>query len=146
MLRTAIAFFATLSMFFSSAVNAELAIIVHPGADTGAIDAQKIRRIFLGERNSFPNGLYAVPYNHVVGSPDRKAFFSLVLNMTESGHSRHWSRKISANGSHSPNELSSHQDVLESIAATPGSIAYIDANAVDDSVKVILTISDFNGV
>lgn len=133
-------------LFISTAANADLAIISHPDSDTGKLDAQKVRKIFLGERQKFPNGLHAVPYNHSVGSPDRKEFFSLVLNMAEKNHSRHWKRKVSTGAGNSPTELHSHEAVLESIANTPGSIGYIDASKVDDSVKVLFTISDFDAV
>lgn len=139
-------FVASLILVLTGSAYADIAIISHPDTDTGEIDTQKVRKIFLGERKSFPNGHYAKPLHHVTGSPDRKEFFSLVLSMTESSHKRHWSRKISTGAGSSPNELSSYKDLLHSIATTPGSIGYIDAKAVDDSVKVLLTVSDFSGV
>lgn len=135
-----------LTIFISNTAFADLAIIVHPDSDTGELDTQKVRKIFLGERKSFPSGLHAKPVNHTKGSPDRKEFFALVLSMAEKNHSRHWKRKISTGSGNSPTELNSHEAVLESIANTPGSIGYIDASKVDDSVKVILTVSDFNAV
>ena len=86
------------------------------------------------------------PLNHSVGSPDRKEFFALVMNMPESNYKRHWKRKMSKGISHVPAELKSHKEVLRSIANTPGSIGYIDASKVDDTVKVLMTVSDFQGV
>ncbi|MCK4706621.1 MAG: phosphate ABC transporter substrate-binding protein [Gammaproteobacteria bacterium] len=133
-------------MLISTAATAELAIIGHPDIDTGLLDTQNIRKLFLGERQSFPSGLRATPFNHSAGSPDRKEFFSLVLNMPESSHKRHWKRKVSVGAGNYPTELGSHDAVLKSIANTPGSIGYIDASKVDNSVKVLLTISDFNEV
>jgi ABC-type phosphate transport system substrate-binding protein len=66
--------------------------------------------------------------------------------MPESTHKRHWKRKIAVGAGSSPVERSSHSDVLKSIANTPGSIGYIDASKVDDTVKVLFTVKDFNDV
>mgnify|MGYP001822168829 CR=1 FL=1 len=137
---------ASLFMLINTAAFADLAIIGHPDIDTGALDTQNVRKLFLGERKSFPNGHYAKPFNHTVGSPDRKEFFTLVLSMQESNHNRHWKRKIAVGAGNSPTELGSHAELLKSISSTPGSIGYIDASKVDDSVKVLLTISDFGEV
>lgn len=134
-------FIASLTLFINSAAYADLAIIGHPDSDVGALDVQKVRNLFLGERKSFPNGLHATPVNHAAGSPDRKDFFASIMYMTESGYSRHWKRKISVGTGNSPVELSSYNEVLHTIANTPGSIGYIDADRADDSVKVLLTVS-----
>lgn len=133
-------------MSISSAAFAEIAIIGHPEDSIGDIDTHNVRNLFLGERKSFPNGIHATPFNHVAGSPDRKEFFSTVLSMGESSHKRHWKRKISTGSGNSPEEVSSHEALLESIANTRGSIGYIDASKVDDSVKVLLTITSFDDV
>ena len=137
---------ALLLMTANNAAFADLAIIGHPDSETGELDTQNVRKLFLGERKAFPNGHHATPINHTVGSPDRKEFFSLVLNMPESTHKRHWKRKIAVGAGSSPAERSSHADVLKSIANTPGSIGYIDASKVDDTVKVLFTVKDFNDV
>ena len=131
-----------LTLAFSSTAFADLAIIGHPDSEVGNLDTQKVKKLFLGERKSFPNGLHATPMNHVKGSPDRKEFFASVLNMPESRHSRHWKRKISTGSGSSPEDLSSYTEVLKSVSKTPGSISYIDSSHVDDSVKVLFTISD----
>lgn len=133
-------------MSISSAAFAEIAIVGHPEDSIGDIDTQNVRNLFLGERKSFPNGVHATPVNHVVGSPDRKEFFSTVLSMGEPSHKRHWKRKISTGSGNSPVEVSSHDALLKTIANTPGSIGYIDASKVDDSVKVLLTITSFDEV
>ncbi|MDH5610895.1 MAG: phosphate ABC transporter substrate-binding protein [Gammaproteobacteria bacterium] len=137
---------ASFVLFISTAACADLAIITHPSSDTGKIDILNVRKLFLGERKSFPNGVHAIPINHVVGSPDRKEFFSSVLNMPESNHTRHWQRKISKGTGHSPTERDSYEAVLKSVANTPGSISYIDSSKVNNTVKVLLTISGFDAV
>ena len=133
-------------MSISSAAFADIAIIGHPEDSIGDIDAHNVRNLFLGERKSFPNGIHATPINHVVGSPDRKEFFSTVLSMGEPSHKRHWKRKISSGSGHTPKEVSSHDALLKSIANTRGSIGYIDASKVDDTVKVLFIVTNFDEV
>jgi ABC-type phosphate transport system substrate-binding protein len=135
-----------LALFITTNAHAELAIISHPGYDGGTLSSAQVKNLFLGERKSFPNGIKATPINHAVGSPDRKKFFSQVLNMAESFHGRHWKRKMATNSGSSPVELKSYDAILRSVAKTPGSISYIDARMVNDSVKVLLTIEDFDDV
>jgi len=135
-----------LFMSVSSAAFADIAIIGNPQDSIGQLNTGNVRKIFLGDRKSFPNGIHATPINHVVGSPDRKEFFSLVMSMGESSYSRHWKRKISTGIGSSPEEVSSREAILRSVANTPGSIGYIDASKVDDRVKVLLIIPDFHGV
>ncbi len=137
---------AFLTLMMTNVASAELAIIGNVDDNIGSIDTESIKRLFLGERKSFPDGTHATPVNHVIGSPDRKQFFSTVLSMAESTHKRHWSRKMSTGSGHSPTELSSHAAVLKSIANTPGSIGYIDASKVDGTVKVLLIIENFDEV
>ncbi len=137
---------AFLALFIITSASADLAIISHPDYDGGELSSVKVKKLFLGERKAFPNGIKATPINHAVGSPDRKEFFSQVLNMAESSHGRHWKRKRATGGGNSPVELNSYEAVLRSVANTPGSISYIDTRRVNDSVKVLLTIRDFDDV
>lgn len=137
---------AILALFIITSASGELAIISHPDYDGGELNSVKVKGLFLGERRAFPNGINATPINHAVGSPDRKEFFLQVLNMAESSHGRHWKRKRATGGGNSPIELNSYEEVLRSVANTPGSISYIDTRMVNDSVKVLFTIRDFDDV
>ena len=53
---------------------------------------------------------------------------------------------MATNMGSSPVELNSYKEVLRSVAETPGSISYIDSRIVNDSVKVLFTIEDFDDV
>ena len=137
---------AFLALFITTSASAELAIICHPDYDGGKISPAQIKNLFLGERKAFPNGIKARPINHAIGSADRKEFFSQVLNIPESFHRRHWKRKMATGGGSSPVELNSYEEILRSVANTPGSISYIDAHKVNNSVKVLFTVNDFGDV
>lgn len=136
---------ATAAILFSSTAFADLAIIVNPSYHDGKLDTSDIKKIFLGERTAFPDGMNANPVNHSDGSPDRNTFFSTVLGMSESGYERYWRRRFSTGNFNQPSELSSHTAVLKSVASTPGAISYIDSRVVNDTVKVLMVL-DKNGI
>jgi hypothetical protein len=129
----------------STAIFADIAIIVHPDYQGGELDEEMVKQLFLYEARKFPSGHKAEPANHADGSPDRKAFFEYVLKMTEKQHRRFWSRKKST-GKHPPVELDSNAAVREWISKNPLGITYINKDKVDDSVKVLLTIAVFDDI
>lgn len=137
--------FISVSALFLSAlsfnVNAEIVIIGHPELNVGNLDTESIRNLYLGERSSLPNGMPAVPVNHVKGSPDRDQFFSSVLSMNEKSHKRHWKRMQATGTSYKPQEVSSYEALIEEISSTPGSIGYINASEVPATVKVLMKVS-----
>ena len=134
---------ASILLTASTAIFADIAIIVHPDYQGGDLDEEMVRQLFLYETRKFPSGHKAKPANHADGSPARKAFFEYVLKMSEKQHKRFWSRKIST-GKKPPVELDSNAAVLEWIAKTPLGITYINKDKVDDSVKVVFTITVFD--
>lgn len=134
----------SLLVFYSGNINADLAIIAHPDYEGGELDEEIIRQLFLGELKTYPSGHTALPANHAVGSPDRKAFFETVLGMGETRHKRYWSRKMSVGKKGTPHELNSYKEVLEWVASNPLGISYIDKSMVDGSVKVLHTVYVFD--
>ena len=139
----------TLVITFSSTVAiGDVAIISNLDANVGDIDAFSVKNIFLGERKSFPNGVYANPIHLTQGSSDRKIFFHNILSITEQAHDKHWSRKqkkrTMRTTAYRPEEVGSYTDALKTVANTSGGIGYIDASMVNDSVKVLMTIKTSN--
>ena len=135
-----------LLIFFSSNIYADLVIIAHPDYEGGELDEEVIKQLFLGNTKTYPSGHNALPANHAVGSPDRKAFFETVLGMGETRHKRYWSRKMSVGKKGAPLELNSYEEVLKWVASNPLGISYIDKSMVDDSVKVLNTIYVFDAM
>ncbi|MBT8135363.1 MAG: hypothetical protein KJO03_12700 [Gammaproteobacteria bacterium] len=127
-----------------SEVHADLAIIAHPDYQGGELTREMVKELFLEEKLEFPSGHKAIPANHASGSPDRKAFFEYVLEMSETRHKRYWARKVSVGKKGAPKELASHKEVLDWIKNTPLGITYIEKTKVDDSVKVLLTVAVFD--
>jgi hypothetical protein len=146
MFRTVKTILVVLAVLISSIASADLAIIAHPDYDGGELNEDIVRKLFLRENTAFPSGHTAIPANHAIGSPDRKDFFKYVMQMGEVRYKRHWSRKVSTGKKGAPEELSNYSDVLKWVSNTPLSIAYIDKNMVNDSVKVLMTVYVFDDI
>lgn len=144
MFKTLRTFFTLVVIAVCSEAHADLVIIVHPDYQGGELTKEMVKQLFLDEKQDFPSGHKAIPANHASGSPDRKAFFEYVLEMSETRHKRYWARKVSMGKKGAPEELVSHKEVLNWIKNTPLGITYIDKTKADDSVKVLLTVTVFD--
>lgn len=146
MFKKLINLFVLLAIISSTTVNADLAIIAHPNYQGGELDKEMLKKLFLGETAKFPSGHKAEITNHSAGSPDREAFFEYVLEMGEVRHKRYWARKLSIGKQGAPNELDSYKEILNWAAKTPLAITYIDKKRVNDSVKVLFTVTVFDDI
>jgi ABC-type phosphate transport system substrate-binding protein len=133
-------YFAILFVFLmaASSANAEVAVIVHP-SNGAALDDSSVERIFLAKSKSFPDGSPAVPINQSEGAAARDAFDAGVLNKSAAQLKSYWSKLVFTGKGSQPQDVSGDGEVKALISANPNMIGYIDAGAVDGSVKVVKT-------
>lgn len=125
-------------MCFCISTSAEIAVIVHLN-NTNKMDAADISLLFLGKVSSFPGGEVAIPVALARGNDTREHFNKAVLHKTENQYKAFWSRLVFTGKASPPNELENSDKLRDLVAKNPALIGYIDANSVDDSVKVIAT-------
>jgi ABC-type phosphate transport system substrate-binding protein len=122
------------------AAKSSLVVIVHP-SNMARIDEASIANIFLGQTKSFPSGAAALAVDLKDG-PLREDFGIKLLHRRPPQLKALWARQIFTGGAKPPRELASEDEVLKFVAATPGAIAYVDAETAkkaDNSIKIILT-------
>ena len=127
-------------LLIPSLVLAEIAVIVHPSASFDTLEARDIKRIFLGKSRKFPNGQSAVPLNQDSGSDLQNKFNKKVCGKSEPQYRAYWSQLIFTGKGMPPKDRGGNIDVIEAVADNPNYIGYIDASAVDDSVKVVFSM------
>lgn len=120
----------------SAVVSAEVAVVVHP-SNAATLDQAEISRLFTGRGATFNNGSKATPLNLAEGAPARAEFDSKVLGKSSSQMKAYWSKLVFTGKGTPPKELASDADVKAAVAADASAIGYIDAAAVDASVKVV---------
>jgi len=121
---------------FSASTNAEVAIVVHP-SNADSIDNKMLARIFLGKIKKFPSGAEVIPVNQASGSAPTGEFNQKVLNKSASQLKSYWSKLVFTGKGSPPKEVADDAAVISLVSANPNTIGYIDASAVNDSVKVL---------
>lgn len=118
--------------------NAELALIVHPSNALTSISATDVGRIYLGKARSFPTGERVSPVDQATGSAARAEFYNAYTGMTEIQAKTYWSRLMFSGKGQPPTEiLGGDAAVKAAVAGDSAAIGYIDAAAVDGSVKAV---------
>lgn len=127
------------SLLLSSQLSiAATAIIVHPNNDN-ELKSSIIRKIFLGQAYTFPNGDKATPIDQQGDSSNKAAFTKKVLRKTPSSLNSYWSRMMFSSKGLPPKTLA-EQAIKAEVAKNPQAISYIDADNIDDSIKIVLII------
>lgn len=120
----------------SAMASAEVAVIVHPSNGV-TLDQAEIARLFTGRGASFNNGGKATPINQADSAAARADFDSKVLGKSSSQMKAYWSKLVFTGKGTPPKEVANDADAKAAVAADPTAIGYIDAAAVDASVKVV---------
>lgn len=127
------------SMLISGAAFAEVAVIVNP-ANNNTVDADAIKRIFLGKQTDFPDGSSAVAIDQKEGSQVVNEFNSKILDRSASQLKAYWAKLIFTGKGSPPKKVGSDAEVLKIIASEPDRIGYVDSANVDGSVKVLIKL------
>lgn len=116
---------------------AEVAVIVNPG-NANALDAETIKKIYLGKAKSFDNGNKVNPATQN-GTAIADEFNSKVVGKSSSQLNAYWSKLVFTGKGTPPEKFDSDQAVIDFVAANGDSIGYIDSSKATDKVKVIAT-------
>src|SRR5262245_26017400 len=113
-------------------------LVVVANADTPAIDADTLQKIYLGKVVEV-GGRPVVPVNLAKGNSLRTAFMEQVLAQDDDRFIAYWTvRRYIGKGS-PPREFATTQEQLEFLRKTPGAVGYLsDAAQVEQGLKTIL--------
>ncbi len=115
------------------ALAAEIVVIVNPKNPASRMFSEQAAQFFLGKSTLF------TPIEHTEG-PLRNEFSQKVLGKDSSQVKAQWSKLVFTGKGAAPKEFGSSAEVKKAVAADVQAIGYIEKSAVDDSVKVILTV------
>mgnify|MGYP006139076979 CR=1 FL=1 len=119
-------------------LKAEIAVVVNP-ANTNAVSADDLNRLFLGRASSYADGSKATPLNLAEGQASREEFDNKVLNRSSSQLKAYWSKLVFTGKGTPPKELADDAAVKAAVAADATAIGYISSGSADASVKVVAT-------
>ena len=130
-------------MVAGALAHADISVIVNPANDA-ALNNDEIKDIFLGKRVKFPNASTAKPVDQADGRATRNEFYTLVVGKDENEIKVYWSTLIFTGNGRPPKSLADDGEVKRFVHEDVAGIGYIDAKAVDKSVKVIYTAKSAN--
>lgn len=124
----------------SAPVRAELYVVMGTNSPLVQLTLQQIKNLFLGRLISLPNGGTALPIDQPEGSPLREAFYQQVANLSAAQAKAHWARLYFTGRGNPPREGSDSKEIKLWLNRTPNTISYIEKSALDNSVRVLLTL------
>jgi ABC-type phosphate transport system substrate-binding protein len=114
--------------------SAEIVVIVSQKNPATRMFSEQASQFFLGKSNLF------TPVDQADGSAIRNEFYKKVADKDAAQVKALWSKLVFTGKATPPKEFPNSADVKKAVAADPKAIGYIDKSAVDDTVKVILTL------
>ncbi|MES2153477.1 MAG: hypothetical protein V4508_27170 [Pseudomonadota bacterium] len=113
---------------------AEIVVIVNPKNPATRMFSEQASQFFLGKSTMF------TPIDLPESAATRGDFYQKLCGKDSSQVKAIWSKIVFTGKGQPPKEYASAAEVKKAVAADPTAIAYIDKSAVDDSVKVILSL------
>lgn len=113
--------------------QAEVAVIVNPGAAKAPSQAE-VANIFLGKDKSMKG------YDQAGWNATKEAFYTKVTSKNEAQLKSYWSGLVFTGKGQPLPSVGGDADVVAKVAGEADAIGYVDAAAVNDSVKVLFTL------
>lgn len=125
---------AGLALGSAPALAGELVVVVNPKNPATRMLKEQAAQFFLGKSTVFT----PIEYDDSVAV--RNDFYAKVLQKDSAQVKSIWSKLVFTGKGTAPKEYKTAAEVKKAVAADPSAIGYMDKSAVDDSVKVILTV------
>jgi len=114
--------------------SAEIVVIVSQKNPATRMFSEQASQFFLGKSNLF------TPVDQPESSHIRAEFYQKIADKDPAQVKALWSKLVFTGKATAPKEYANSAEVKKAVAADPKAIGYIDKAAVDDTVKVILTL------
>jgi ABC-type phosphate transport system substrate-binding protein len=118
--------------------RADVVAVVSSTSAVTTLSKDQVTDIFLGKVSRFPNGTQAIPIDQADGSPTRDEFYATYTGKSPAQVKSHWAKLIFTGRGQPPKAASTDAAARQLIAANPQAIGYLERNAVDSSVKVLV--------
>lgn len=124
----------------SGAASAQIVVIVNPkSAAASGLNADQVASLYLGRTNSLPGGI-----SQALDLPDSQAlrdqFYTKATGKNAAQVKAIWARLAFSGKARPPKEMANSAEVKKHVAANADAIGYIEKDAVDGSVKAVLTV------
>lgn len=119
------------------AAEGDIAVVVNPDNTVSNLTVGELRKLFGGEKRSWPGGTPVKLFVRAPGTRERTALLKL-LGMSESEYKQYWTSQVFRGEAQAePVTLPSNGMQKEAVAAFPGAIALVTAQDVKSGMKVV---------
>jgi len=118
--------------------HAGVVAVVSAKSTVTSLSKDQVADIFLGRTSRFPNGDQAAPIDQVESSVVREEFYTKFAGKLPAQMKAHWSKIIFTGRGQPPPEVPTDLEMKKRVVGNPSAIGYIEQNAVDPSVRVIV--------
>jgi ABC-type phosphate transport system substrate-binding protein len=119
-----------------------IVVIANKGVGATKVSRDDLRPIFQTKKDTWPDGSSAKPFNLPDANKVRQRFDAAVLGLDSDRVARYWIDRKIRGGERPPQTAPSSAVMVKVISKTAGGVGYVEAAAVDASVKVIAKIVD----
>jgi ABC-type phosphate transport system substrate-binding protein len=124
-----------------SAAPEEVDVVVNKSNNITALSGEEVRRIFVGEKSSWPGGKRITVLMLAADQPERLVILREVFKMNESDYTKYFLQAaFTGRVQAAPRDLPSVAQMKAHLAANSNAIGYLKKEDVDDSVKVLLRL------
>ena len=117
--------------------NGHYEVVINPEANQEEVSVNVLRAIFSMRLKTWPNGklikVFVLPDDHPLHhdfAKEKLSVFPYQLRST-------WDRLVFSGTGQAPTTVSSHEEMLNKIMNTPGSIGYLEAPFLNDEIHVL---------
>ncbi|MBK7002630.1 MAG: hypothetical protein IPH35_22550 [Rhodoferax sp.] len=132
---------AILLVFASPVVHGDIAVVVALDSPLRQLSSREASDVYLG-RLKTAAGEKLLVLDHPRESALRERFFKQVNGMDLRRLNAYWARLQFSGETQPPVSLDDNQSVLYTIRRNRHAIGYVDASAVDQSVRTVLTLKE----
>jgi len=121
-------------------LTAQTVVIISTKNPVSKLTKEQVAQIFLGQAHTFVTGGTVEPLDQLEGSDLRRDFYQKALNKPPAQMKVYWSKMEFSGTGRAPKALATSAEVVKLVAENPKFIGYVEAGAVNASVKVVLTL------
>jgi ABC-type phosphate transport system substrate-binding protein len=116
-------------------------VVVNKANNVAPLSREEVRRIFAGEKSSWPGGKHITVLMFAPDQPERVVILREVFKMNESDYTKYFLQAaFTGRVQAAPRDLPSAEQMKAHLAANPNAIGYLKKEDVDDSLKVVLKL------
>jgi hypothetical protein len=118
-----------------------IAVVAPASSKLTALTEAQVRDYFLGNAQLLPTGELATPVDQAKDAPITAEFYESLAGMSPKELSVHWAKKIFTGRGTPPTTIEGGDAKVKEFLKSKGTaIGYVYSDAVDGSVKVLLTV------